>query len=559
MDEDVMNESATHTEAPVDFRTDPSQYRHWKLGIDGDVATLTLDVDEGGGLRPGYRLKLNSYDLGVDIELHDALQRIRFEHPQVRVVVLTSAKNRVFSAGANIYMLAQSSHAWKVNFCKFTNETRLGMEDSSRYSGLRFLAACNGTTAGGGYELALACDEIILVDDRSSAVSLPEVALLGVLPGTGGLTRLIDKRRVRRDHADVFCTTPDGVRGQRAVEWRLVDAAVRTQDFVARVKERALALAESSDRSHDAVGVALTPIARDLHEDHIHYKHVDVQLDRVRRTATLTVTGPPEGAATLDEALAQGADWWPLAMARELDDAILHLRTNETELGLWLLDTRGDVGAVLASDQVLLENQDHWFAREVLGMLRRTLARLDVSSRSMYAIVTGESCFAGMLSELLLAADRAYMRDDGPELPHAHVTLSRMNFGALPTVGGTSRLESRLRSPEQLQAAAEQIGVPLAPAAAFQLGLVTEIPDSLDWEDELRQAIETRTSLSPDALTGMEASLRFPLPETQGTRVFGRLSAWQNWVFSRPNAVGSSGALKVYGTGAPSRFDWNRV
>jgi benzoyl-CoA-dihydrodiol lyase len=558
--EDVMNESAaTQAETPVDFRTDPSRYRHWKLDIDGPVATLTMDVDEGGGLRAGYRLKLNSYDLGVDIELHDALQRIRFEHPQARVVVLTSAKNRVFSAGANIYMLAQSSHAWKVNFCKFTNETRSGMEDSSRHSGLRFIAACNGATAGGGYELALACDEIILVDDRSSSVSLPEVALLGVLPGTGGLTRLIDKRRVRRDHADVFCTTPDGVRGQRAVEWRLVDAAVRTQDFGARVKERALALADTSERPRDAVGIVLPPISRELRENHIHYTYVDVQIDRDRRTATLTVTGPPQGTATFDEALDQGADWWPLAMARELDDAILHLRTNETALGLWLLDTRGDGQAVLAIDHVLLENQGHWFAREVLGMLRRTLARLDVSSRSMYALVTAESCFAGTLSELLLAADRAYMRDDGTESSQASVTLSRMNFGSLPTVGGASRLESRLLSPQQMQAALEQIGVPLTPAAAFRLGLVTEIPDSLDWEDEVRQAIETRTSLSPDALTGMEANLRFPLPETQDTRVFGRLSAWQNWVFSRPNAVGASGALKVYGTGAPSKFDWNRV
>ena len=555
-----MNESASHAKAPVDFRTTPSQYRHWKFGVDGTVATLTLDVDEDGGLRPGYRLKLNSYDLGVDIELHDALQRIRFEHPRVRVVVLTSAKNRVFSAGANIYMLAQSSHEWKVNFCKFTNETRLGMEDSSRYSGLRFLAACNGTTAGGGYELALACDEIILVDDRSSAVSLPEVALLGVLPGTGGLTRLLDKRRVRRDHADVFCTTPDGVRGRRAVEWRLVDRAVRTQEFAARVKERAQALADTSDRSGDAVGVTLPAITRDLHDSRLHYTYVDVQLDRDRRTATLIVTGPPGGGpATLDDALAQGGAWWPLVMARELDDAILHLRTNETALGLWLLDTRGDARRVLAVDDLLFEKQSHWFVREVIGMLRRTFARLDVSSRSMYALVTGQSCFAGALCELLLAADRVYIRDDDAQSAQAQVTLSRMNFGPLPTVGGATRLESRGLSPEQLQAATDQIGVPLAPAAAFQLGLATEIPDSLDWEDEVRQAIETRTSLSPDALTGMEANLRFPLPETQGTRVFGRLSAWQNWVFSRPNAVGPSGALKVYGSGAPSRFDWNRI
>ena len=556
---DIMSEpAAANAETPVDFRTDPSRYRHWKPRIDGPVATLTMDVDEAAGLRPGYRLKLNSYDLGVDIELHDALQRIRFEHPQVRVVVLNSAKNRIFSAGANIYMLAQSSHAWKVNFCKFTNETRNGMEDSSRYSGLKFIAACNGTTAGGGYELALACDEIIMVDDRTSSVSLPEVPLLGVLPGTGGLTRLIDKRRVRRDHADVFCTTPDGIRGQRAVEWRLVDATVRTQDFHAKVKERALALAESSERPRDGVGVPLTAIERAVHKSGIRYKYVDVQLDRNRRTATFTVTAPEQvSAPTADEVLAQGAGWWPLAMARELDDAILHLRTNETSIGLWLFETRGDAQAVLATDQFILENQAHWFVREVLGMLRRTFARLDVSSRSMYALVTAESCFAGTLLELLLAADRAYMRDDGQE--SGHLTLSRMNLGSLPTAAGVSRLESRLPSPEQVQAAAEQADLPLAPTDAFRLGLVTEIPDSLDWEDELRQAIEARTSLSPDALTGMEANLRFPLPETQGTRVFGRLSAWQNWIFSRPNSVGPSGALKVYGTGARSQFDWNRI
>jgi benzoyl-CoA-dihydrodiol lyase len=559
--EDVVNESsATDAEPPVDFRTDPSRYRHWKLSIDGAVATLTMDVDETGGLRPGYRLKLNSYDLGVDIELHDALQRIRFEHPQVRVAVLTSAKGRVFSAGANIYMLAQANHAWKVNFCKFTNETRNGMEDSSRYSGLKFIAACNGTTAGGGYELALACDEIVLVDDRSSSVSLPEVALLGVLPGTGGLTRLIDKRRVRRDHADVFCTTPDGVRGQRAVEWRLVDSLARTQEFSARVRERAQALAETSDRPPAATGIVLTPIDRELSDTTILYPHVRVDLDRDRRTATMTVTAPAAiPTITIDEALAQGADWWPLAMARELDDAILHLRTNETALGLWLLETRGDSQAVLATDQFVLENQEHWFVREVLGMLRRTFVRLDVSSRSLYAVVTAESCFAGTLLELLLAADRVYMRNNERETPQAYVTLSRMNTGALPTLNGVSRLEARGLSPEQMAAVTARTGERLDAAAAYSLGLVTEIPDSLDWDDELRQAIETRTTLSPDALTGLEACLRFPLPETQGTRVFGRLSAWQNWVFSRPNAVGTSGALKVYGTGAPSRFDWHRV
>jgi benzoyl-CoA-dihydrodiol lyase len=363
---------------------------------------------------------------------------------------------------------------------------------------------------------------------------------------------------VRRDLADVFCTTPDGVKGQRAVEWRLVDAAVRTQEFGARVKERALALAETSDRPRDAVGIALTPIERDLQENAVRYRHVDVQLDRDRRLATLTVTAPTEVTAlTIDDALALGADWWPLAMARELDDAILHLRTNETALGLWLLDTHGDAGAVLAIDQFILEHEQHWYVREVLGMLRRTFARLDVSSRSLYALVTAESCFAGTLCDLLLAADRAYMRDDEEAQPC--ITLSQMNFGALPSVGGVSRLEARLSSPELVESAAGQIGVPLAPAAAFGLGLVTEIPDSLDWDDEVRQAIETRVALSPDALTGMEASLRFPLPETQGTRVFGRLSAWQNWVFSRPNAVGPSGALKVYGTGAPPVFDWHRV
>jgi len=559
--EDVVNESSdTDAEPPVDFRTDPSQYRHWNLSIDGVVATLTMDVNERAGLRPGYRLKLNSYDLGVDIELHDALQRIRFEHPQVRAVVLTSAKGRIFSAGANIYMLAQASHAWKVNFCKFTNETRNGMEDSSRYSGLKFIAACNGTTAGGGYELALACDEIVLVDDRSSSVSLPEVALLGVLPGTGGLTRLIDKRRVRRDHADVLCTTPDGIRGQRALEWRLVDSLARTQEFSARVRERAQALAGTSDRPLTATGIALTPLEREVNDTTILYRHVRVDLDRGRRTATMTVTAPAAiRLLTIDEAQAQGADWWPLAMARELDDAILHLRTNETALGLWLLETRGDSQAVLAIDQFILENQAHWFVREVLGMLRRTLARLDVSSRSLYAVVTEESCFAGTLLELLLAADRGYMRNNEPATAQAYVALSRMNTGALPTVSGVSRLEARALAPEQLTEATARAGERLDAGTAYSLGLVTEIPDSLDWGDELRQAIETRTTLSPDALTGMEASLRFPLPETQATRVFGRLSAWQNWVFSRPNAVGTSGALKVYGTGAPSRFDWHRV
>ena len=406
---------------------------------------------------------------------------------------------------------------------------------------------------------ALACDEIVLLDDGSSTVSLPEVPLLGVLPGTGGLTRLIDKRRVRRDHADMFCTTPDGVRGQRAVEWRLVDAVARTQEFGVKVKERAAALAERSDRPRDAAGVALTPIAREVDEHRIRYRSVDVRLDRDRRTAMLTVTGPERPTTTIDEALAEGASWWPLATARELDDAILHLRTNEPALGLWLLDTRGSADAVLAVDDFLLEHQQHWFVREVVGMLRRTFARLDVSSRSMYAIVTGESCFAGTLAELLLASDRVYIRDDEEERPRPHVTLSRINLGALPTVGGVSRLESRQVMAEQLEKISGQVGVPMDPRSALDLGIATAAPDALDWDDEIRQAIETRTALSPDALTGMEASLRFPLPETAGTRVFGRLSAWQNWIFSRPNAVGPSGALKVYGSGAPTKFDWERV
>jgi benzoyl-CoA-dihydrodiol lyase len=545
----------------VDYRTDPSRYKHWRLAFEGPVATVTMDVNEDGGIRPGYKLKLNSYDLGVDIELHDLLQRIRFEHPEIRSVVITSARNRVFCSGANIYMLGLSTHAWKVNFCKFTNETRNGIEDASRHSGLKFIAALNGTTAGGGYELALACDEIVLVDDRSSAVSLPEVPLLGVLPGTGGLTRVTDKRKVRRDLADVFCTTADGVRGQRAKDWRLVDAAIRTQDFAAYVRQRAAALAGESDRPADAKGVALTPVERTLDDTGYHYTYVDVRLDRAARTAAFTVRGPEpagEREQSIDQALAAGAAWWPLQMARELDDAILGLRTNELELGLWLFKPTGDAGSVVAMDRFILEHQDHWFVREVLGMMRRTFARLDVSSRSMYALVEPGTCFAGTLLELALAADRTYMLDD-PDRQTA-VTLSEMNFGPLPMVGGRSRLASRFnRDAAALEALRARIGDALSAREALAGGLVTAAPDGLDWEDEIRQAIESRTALSPDALTGLEANLRFGLPETPETRVFGRLSAWQNWIFIRPNAVGASGALKVYGTGAPSKFNWERV
>ena len=429
---------------PPDYRTEPSQYKHWKLTFDGPVATLTMDVAEDGGIRPGYKLKLNSYDLGVDIELHDALQRIRFEHPEIRSVIITSAKNRIFCSGANIYMLGLSSHAWKVNFCKFTNETRNGIEDSSAHSGLKFIAACNGTTAGGGYELALACDEIILVDDRSSAVSLPELPLLGVLPGTGGLTRVTDKRKVRRDYADMFCTNPDGVRGQRAKDWRLVDEVVKPQQFAEHVKQRALKLAEQSDRPVNAKGVALTPLKRTVDEAGLHYEYVDAELNREARSVTLTVRAPesvPE--FTIEGAHAAGANWWPLQMARELDDAILTLRTSELDLGLWIIKTAGNPDAVLAADEFLLNHQDNWFVREVLGMMRRTFARIDVSSRSLYAIIEAGSCFAGTLFELALAADRIYMRDaqDGDNL--ATVVLSRMNFGALPMVNGLSRLAAR--------------------------------------------------------------------------------------------------------------------
>jgi benzoyl-CoA-dihydrodiol lyase len=546
---------------PPDYRTDPSHYKHWRLAFDGPVATLAMDVAEDGGIRPGYKLKLNSYDLGVDIELHDALQRIRFEHPEIRSVVITSAKNRIFCSGANIYMLGLSSHAWKVNFCKFTNETRNGIEDSSAHSGLKFIAACNGTTAGGGYELALACDEIILVDDRSSAVSLPELPLLGVLPGTGGLTRVTDKRKVRRDYADMFCTNPDGVRGQRAKDWRLVDEVVKPQQFAEHVKQRALNLAELSDRPANAKGVALTPLKRTLDEVGLHYEFVDAQFNREARTVTLMVRAPEAVPAyTLESALAAGASWWPLQMARELDDAILTLRTTELNLGLWILKAAGNPEAVLAADEFLLSHQENWFVREVLGMMRRTFARIDVSSRSLYAIVEPGSCFAGTLFELALAADRVYMRDSQDGEKVSTVVLSGMNFGALPMVNGLSRMTARFyQDSAQVGRLRNLTGKTLTVQEAMGAGLVTAAPDDLDWEDEIRQALESRAALSPDALTGLEANLRFGINETLETRVFGRLSAWQNWIFIRPNAVGTNGALKVYGTGAPVKFNWERV
>jgi len=558
---DVAVTQETKTKAAVDYQTDPSRYKHWRLSFDGPVATLTMDVAEDGGIRSGYKLKLNSYDLGVDIELHDALQRVRFEHPEIRSVVFSSARNRVFCSGANIYMLGLSSHAWKVNFCKFTNETRMGIEDSSRNSGLKFLAACNGTTAGGGYELALACDEIILVDDRSSAVSLPELPLLGVLPGTGGLTRLTDKRKVRKDLADMFCTNQDGARGQRAKDWGLVDEIVKPQQFTEHVKQRALKLAEFSDRPANAKGVSLTALEKVADDSGLHYQYVDVRFNRPGRTATITVRAPERHSEqTLEKALAAGANWWPLKMARELDDAILSLRTNELELGLWIMKTAGNPDAVLEIDKFILRQQDNWFVREVLGVVRRTFARLEVTSRSIYAIAEPGSCFAGTLLELALAADRVYMRDTEDSGSGPSMTLSEMNFGPLPMVNRLSRLTARFyQDAGPVESLRQHIGKKLSAREALATGLVTAAPDDLDWEDEIRQATESRVAQSPDALTGLEANLRFGPKETPETRIFGRLTAWQNWIFVRPNAVGPSGALKVYGTGAPVKFDWEKV
>jgi benzoyl-CoA-dihydrodiol lyase len=547
--------------APVNFETHPSRYRHWRLAVAGPVATLTMDVNEEAGIRPGYRLKLNSYDLGVDIELYDALQRIRFEHPEVGAVIITSAKERIFCSGANIFMLGLSSHAWKVNFCKFTNETRNGMEDSSAHTGIKFIAACNGTTAGGGYELALACDEIVLVDDRSSAVSLPEVPLLGVLPGTGGLTRLTDKRHVRRDLADVFCTTVEGVRAQRAREWALVDAIVKPQNFEAYVEQRAQALAVSSERPKAAAGVHLPPLDRVTEPQGFHYRFVDVRLDGPAQRAELTISAPDAAApASIDAALAAGAHWWPLQMARELDDAILNLRTNYLDYGVWVLKTRGAADPVLATDAFLLEHRKHWFVREVIGQLRRTFARLDVSSRSLFALVDAGSCFAGSLLELALASDRIYMLNQAAAAGGPVLMLSEANFGLLPAVHGRSRIDARFYGDAKLLAEARAaIGARLECPSAQSLGLVTFGPDALDWDHEVRIALEERDALSPDALTGMEANLRFGPGETLETRVFGRLSAWQNWIFIRPNAVGDAGALKVFGTGRKAKFNRDRI
>ena len=554
--------AALSVDLRVDYQTHPTQYRHWKLSFDGAVATLKADFDENAGLRPGYKLKLNSYDLGVDIELNDAINRIRFEHPEVKTVVITSAKEKVFCSGANIFMLGVSSHAWKVNFCKFTNETRNGFEDTSKHSGLKFLAAVNGACAGGGYELALACDEIILVDDRSSAVSLPEVPLLGVLPGTGGLTRVTDKRHVRHDLADIFCTTTEGVRGQKAKDWRLVDDIAKPAQFAAKVQARALELAQQSDRPSDGKGVELTPLHCTIEADSLQYEFVTVQIDRIKRTATWTIKAPTQALPSSMEAVqAAGANWYPLQMARELEDAILNMRTNELEIGTWLIKTQGDSAAVLQMDEFLQTHQNHWLVRETIGLLRRTFSRLDVSSRSLFALIESGSCFVGTFLELALACDRIYhlaLPDDEAAAPK--IVVNAMNFGLYPMVTEQSRLGRRFYDEAAaLQAVKDKMNQALDADAAFAIGLATSNPDDIDWADEIRIAIEERVAMSPDALTGMEANLRFNGPENMFTRVFGRLTAWQNWIFQRPNAVGEKGALKVYGKGDKAAFDWNRV
>ncbi len=546
----------------VDYQTNPELYKHITLSFDGEIATLAININEDAGIRPGYKLKLNSYDLGVDIELHDALQRIRFEHPEVRSVVVTSAKDRVFCSGANIFMLGVSTHGWKVNFCKFTNETRNGIEDSSKHDGLKFVAALNGACAGGGYELALACDDIVLVDDRSSAVSLPEVPLLGVLPGTGGLTRVTDKRHVRHDLADIFCTSVEGVRGQKAVDWRLVDVVAKPAVFKDVVKERATKLAAGSNRPVGAQGVTLTALNRTIAADALTYTHVTVEIDRAKRQAVFTVKAPATAQPTdIAGIQAAGVNWWPLQMVRELDDAVLHMRTNELEIGTWVLKTSGDAANVLASDATLLAHKDQWLVRETIGHLRRTLARMDVSSRSLFALIEEGSCFAGTLAELAFCADRAYMLalpDDADKAPK--LQLSEMNFGFFPMVNDQTRLQRRFyEEVPAMEAARGAIGKVLDADAALALGLVTAAPDDIDWADEIRMALEERASMSPDALTGLEANLRFAQKENMATRIFGRLTAWQNWIFQRPNAVGEKGALKVYGKGEKVQFDMNRV
>jgi len=548
----------------INFSTHPDQYKHWKLDFDGPVATLSMDVDETGGMVEGYDLKLNSYDLGVDIELYDAIQRLRFEHPEIKSVILTSAKDRVFCAGANIAMLGSSTHAHKVNFCKFTNETRNGIEDASDNSDQKYICLVNGTAAGGGYELALAADYIMLIDDGSSAVSLPEVPLLAVLPGTGGLTRVVDKRHVRRDRADIFCTLTEGIKGKRAVDWKLVDELVPRSKLMETAMERANEFAEKSSRPSDAQGIELKPIDRKIDGNTITYKTLSVTLDQDGFTAEITVTAPETAPAQdVDGIIAEGCDFWPLAFARDFDDFILHMRANETEISTWVFKTSGNADMIEAGDKALLDNADHWLVREITLYLKRTFKRLDVSSRSIVTLIEPGSCFTGTLLELVLAADRSYMLEgvfEGSNLPEATMRPTGMNFGPLPMCNGLSRLETRyLDDPSQLDDVKAEIGNDLDAEASDDLGLVTFIPDDIDWEDEVRIAIEERASYSPDALTGMEASLRFAGPETLETKIFGRLSAWQNWIFQRPNAVGEEGALQLFGTGKQANYDRKRV
>ena len=559
----------------IDFQTDPARYRHWKLAVDGDVATLTMDVDEKGGLYEGYDLKLNSYDLGVDIELADAIERLRFEHPQAKVVLLRSAKPKVFCAGANIRMLAGATHAHKVNFCKFTNETRNGIEDASDASGLKTICVINGTAAGGGYELALAADHIMLVDDGSSAVSLPELPLLAVLPGTGGLTRVTDKRKVRRDHADFFCTTEEGIKGKRAVEWRLVDEVVPGSKFDDTVKQRAQDFAAKAQRGNGAKGIALTPLKRERAGDAVDYSTVSVAFDRAGRLATITIRGPDAAPPkTADEMVALGANFWPLRLARELDDAILDIRINEFDVAAIVFKSAGDIGEVLAYDAFLDANKGHWLAREITHYWKRVLKRVDLTSRTLVALVEPGSCFAGTLAELVFATDRSYMlipslpspasggglgRGDDNK-PPAMMALSELNFGAYPMSNALTRLASRfLANPALVEVAKAEIGRMLDAETAEEMGLVTFARDDIDWEDEVRVFLEERASFSPDGLTGLEANLRFGGPETMESKIFARLTAWQNWIFQRPNAVGEEGALKRYGTGQRPVFDTKRV
>ncbi len=561
---EMQTEPASSTSSSIEFVTRPEHYRHWKLSIDGRIARLAMDVREDAPLVPGYELKLNSYDLGVDIELYDAVQRLRFEHPEVAVVVLCSAKPQVFCAGANIRMLAQSSHAHKVNFCKFTNETRNSIEDASAHSGQTYVCAVNGAASGGGYELALACEHVMLIDDGSSAVSLPELPLLAVLPGTGGLTRLVDKRHVRRDRADFFCTTSEGLRGKRAQEWNLVDEIAPRSRFEETVHARAVAFAARSDRPADAAGIALTPLVRSIAERVITYEHISIELDRELRTASFTVHAPSGDLPRTVEAVhAAGAGFWPLALARELDDAILHLRLNEEDIGTWVFRTSGEAAQVEAADRLLAEYAADWLIREITLYLKRTFQRLDVSARSLIALIEPGSCFTGTLLELVLAADRSYMLDgrfEGSALPPAALRLTPMNFGPLPMNTARTRLTSRFPAqPDHIAELRSYMGQDIDAETADELGLVTFIPDDIDWEDEVRLALEERASFSPDALTGMEASLRFAGQETLQTKIFGRLSAWQNWIFQRPNAVGEDGALTLYGTGKQSRFRKQRV